>query len=108
MFNHPLPAISAHPLEQKAAEQKAMAHKAEGENKSLTALETQFPRILSNIVGLWGFPDLNNYLETLTLDERGNRSGFPEDVWQELYLLACIHETIVPKIAVPNRYYITE
>ncbi len=59
-------------------------------------LETQFPRILQAIQALWGYPELNLYLEKLTIDDRGGRAGFPPAAWDEIYLLMRIHQHILP------------
>ena len=45
----------------------------------LLLIET-FPRIGNRIVLLWGTVDLQNYLNTLIVDERGGREGFPHPV----------------------------
>lgn len=59
-------------------------------------LETQFPHILQAIQALWGYPELNSYLEKLTIDNRGSRAGFPPAAWDEIYLLMRIHQHILP------------
>lgn len=64
---------------------------------SQTALEAQFPHILISIQALWGFRELNTYFTKLTLDERGNRAGFPPEVWDEIYMLLRLHQDIVPE-----------
>lgn len=61
-----------------------------------SALETQFPRILNAIQDLWGYPELNRYFNQLTVSERSGREGFPAEVWEEIYLLMSVHESIVP------------
>lgn len=61
-----------------------------------TALETRFPRILHAIQALWGYPEMNLYFHKLTIDDRGNREGFPPDAWDEISLLMHVHERIVP------------
>ncbi|MBI1889325.1 MAG: hypothetical protein HYS18_01625 [Burkholderiales bacterium] len=62
-----------------------------------SALETQFPHILSAIQALWGFRELGMYFTKLTLDERGNRAGFPAEVWDEIHVLLRIHQELVPE-----------
>ena len=47
-------------------------------------LEEQFPRIFGKVALLWGTLELENYLQELILDYRGNRSGFPSEVMREL------------------------
>jgi hypothetical protein len=58
-------------------------------------LETEFPRILDSIMLMWGYPELNLYFRKLAVDGRSGRQGFPPDVWDEIHMLACVHELIV-------------
>jgi hypothetical protein len=62
-----------------------------------TALEKDFPRILMTIQNMWGYPELNTYFRKLTLDTRGDREGFPKDVWEEIFTLLYVHQMIVPE-----------
>ncbi|QAU35293.1 hypothetical protein [Janthinobacterium sp. 17J80-10] len=62
-----------------------------------SALETQFPHILSAIQALWGFKELNTYFTKLTIDERGGRAGFPPEVWDEIHTLLRLHQEILPE-----------
>lgn len=62
-----------------------------------TALEVQFPHILTSIQALWGFKELNAYFTKLTLDERGNRAGFPAEIWDEIHTLLRLHQEIMPE-----------
>jgi hypothetical protein len=59
-------------------------------------LETDFPRILDSISLMWGYPELNQYFRKLAINERSDRDGFPPAVWDEIDMLACVHELIVP------------
>jgi hypothetical protein len=59
--------------------------------ESMSALEKQFPRIAQNITLMWGFPEFLKYLEKISVDERGNRKGFPTEVMEELMLLHAVH-----------------
>ncbi len=63
-----------------------------------TVLETRFPRILEAIQALWGYPEMNLYFSKLTMDERGDRGGFPPEAWEELFLLMHVHQHIVPSL----------
>ena len=48
-------------------------------------LAQQFPRVLNHIIELWKRPlKCDDYLESLVIDQRGTRQGFPEDVTEEL------------------------
>ncbi|MBS0309681.1 MAG: hypothetical protein JSS58_12030 [Proteobacteria bacterium] len=62
-----------------------------------SALESQFPHVLSAIQALWGFKELNAYFTKLTIDERGDRAGFPAEVWDELHLLLVLHQELFPE-----------
>lgn len=62
-----------------------------------TALEKDFPRILTAIQNMWGYPELNAYLRKLTLDNRGDREGFPKEVWEEIFTLLYVHQLLVPE-----------
>lgn len=54
-------------------------------------LETTFPRILGQIVSLWGKAELDSYLDGLMVSDRPNRQGFPGDVAMEIFHLSNIH-----------------
>ncbi|OGB24174.1 MAG: hypothetical protein A3I66_11195 [Burkholderiales bacterium RIFCSPLOWO2_02_FULL_57_36] len=60
-------------------------------------MEKDFPRILAAIQSLWGYPELNSYFRKLTLDSRGDREGFPKEVWEEIFTLLYLHQIIVPE-----------
>lgn len=62
-----------------------------------TALEKDFPRILVAVQAMWGYPELNIYFRKLTLDSRGDRGGFPKEVWEEIFALLYLHQVIVPE-----------
>lgn len=64
-----------------------------------TTLTTRFPRILQAIQALCGYPELDVYFRKLTIDDRGNREGFPPDAWDEIFLLMHVHQRIVPPTA---------
>ncbi len=61
-----------------------------------TALEANFPQIVKKIQILWGYPEMNTYFLSLTIDERGNREGFPPEVWDDLQVLLLIHHDLFP------------
>jgi len=54
-------------------------------------LEALFPRILNEIVLLWGKPELDIYLNGLMVTERTDRQGFPDAVASEIFRLSTIH-----------------
>lgn len=52
------------------------------------ALARRFPRIANSICDMWRrVARCEEYLDTLVVDRRGDRSGFPADVAQELTVL---------------------
>ena len=54
-----------------------------------TVLEEDFPRVLDAIRAMWGYQALNTYFLKLTMDERGDRVGFPTEAWEDIYMLCC-------------------
>ena len=71
------------------------------------SLDKDYPRVYQAIQAMWGFKELNEYFRKRTLDERGNREGFPPEVWEEIYLLMRIHEIIVPEYMFQNTNFRT-
>jgi hypothetical protein len=61
-----------------------------------SVLEKDFPRIMSAVQAMWGYQELNLYFKNLTLDNRGDREGFPKEAWEEIFLLLYLHQAIVP------------
>jgi hypothetical protein len=59
----------------------------------LSPLEEHFPRLVPEIVALWGTPPCFEHLQALLVDDRGGRQGFPADVYSDLSLLL----TLVPR-----------
>ena len=62
------------------------------DRKYVSALEKHFPRIVDKILLMWGAKELPEYLNTLLLDNRGDRHGYPFEVIQEMMFLQEIHE----------------
>ncbi|WP_157314218.1 ankyrin repeat domain-containing protein [Chitinibacter sp. GC72] len=54
-------------------------------------LEQQYPRILEQVVALWGSEQLEPFISELAVDERGTRQGFPPAVASELFTLYQLH-----------------
>jgi hypothetical protein len=54
-------------------------------------LEAGFPRIAKTIRELWGKRELDEYLDRLLIDERGDRHGFPPEVVEALLALSHRH-----------------
>ena len=59
-----------------------------------TPLEKTFPHILVKIQTLWGYPEMELYFARLAIDDRGDREGFPADVWDDLQMLMQVHHDL--------------
>jgi len=59
----------------------------------LSPLEEQFPRLVPEILALWGTPTCFEQLQDLLVDSRGGRQGFPAEVYSDLSMLL----TLVPR-----------
>ena len=58
----------------------------------VSAIENGFPRIAERIGLLWGADDFPDYLNSLMIDKRGDRQGFPFDVLDEFMFLSELHD----------------
>jgi hypothetical protein len=68
--------------------------KAEPKDISYTsAIEKRFPHVAQKIVLMWGTPDFSEFLNKLMIDDRGDRSGFPPEVIDEMLFLHAINDT---------------
>ena len=74
----------------------AAARDDDDDDDSVTPLEKGFPHILKKIQALWGYPEMNLYFSRLTIDDRGDREGFPAEVWDDLHTLMQLHQAISP------------
>jgi hypothetical protein len=69
----------------------------------LVALRGQFPRVLNRIADAWHSPKtFTALIDSLLLDERGKRQGFPFEVMSELtelreYYFAMVHPEAQPR-----------
>jgi hypothetical protein len=54
---------------------------------ALSALETGFPHVVRRLLECWHTPAARPYLDSLILDDRGGRRGFPPEVFSEILLL---------------------
>ncbi len=70
----------------------------------LILLET-FPRIGNRTALLWGTVDLQNYLNTLIVDERGGREGFPHPVAEAILRIHGEHYKIASGIESRNEMH---
>jgi hypothetical protein len=60
-------------------------------------LATRYPRIANNIADIWRrVARCEEYLDTLVVDRRGNRAGFPPDVARELNNLRGLYTELHP------------
>lgn len=56
--------------------------------KAISAIETRFPHIARELCALWKTDRIEIYMDSLLIDDRGGRVGFPEDVLDELMFLS--------------------
>jgi hypothetical protein len=62
-------------------------------------LAQQFPRIVNRLALVWPDPVLTGrYFESLLIDHRGNRKGFPPEVAQELIALRAHYGARAPEV----------
>jgi hypothetical protein len=55
-------------------------------------LEANYSRIFNKIIGMWGTPELDAFINDLFVDKRGGRQGFPAEVMNDILVLSRIHE----------------
>lgn len=55
---------------------------------SQCAIERRFPHIVHELLKRWHSGDIDAYMDSLLIDTRGNRKGFPADVLDELIFLS--------------------
>lgn len=63
-----------------------------------SCLEHFHPNIIDRLTLLWGYPECLNLLDSLTVDLRGDRQGFRQEVLEELMFL----HTILPARKEPS------
>lgn len=66
-------------------------------------IEQHFPHILAKLANLWGKPEADRYLDSLTMPDRPGRRGFPEEAARELFKLSMIHSTLQSAKGVASR-----
>jgi len=86
--SQPFPDLSL--LEEKLERRKGPAERIEVQ----AAIEA-YPRIARRIEELWGTPECEHFLNTLVIDTRGNRQGFPPAVLEELLYLGRLARALV-------------
>lgn len=56
--------------------------------RSRSAIEARYPHIARELSALWQTGQIELYLDSLLIDTRGGRQGFPADVLDELMFLS--------------------
>ena len=56
-----------------------------------SAVELHFPRIAKMLTDAWATPEFEKVANSLMVDERGGRQGFPKDVIGEIFFLYTLH-----------------
>lgn len=56
--------------------------------RTVSAIESRFPHIARELCALWQTDQIELYLDSLLIDDRGGRIGFPPDVLDELMFLS--------------------
>lgn len=77
-------------LDEKVEPRKGPARKVD----VVCALE-EYPRICARVQQLWGTAECEAYLNTLVIDTRGNRKGFPAPMMEELLYLGRLARALV-------------
>lgn len=66
-------------------------------------MEKDFARVLQKIELFWGEREALTYFDSLLLDNREGRQGFPDDVLSEITLLKQVHDFLFPSLEInPN------
>ena len=90
----PRPPVDALPdlslLDEKVEQRKGPAQKIDVRS----SLE-DYPRICAHVQQLWGTAECESYLNTLVIDTRGNRQGFPAPMMEELLYLGRLARALV-------------
>jgi hypothetical protein len=76
-------------------DEKLEPRKGPVEHLQVRAALEDYPRISSRIEQLWGTADCEAYLNSLVIDTRGNRQGFPPAMMEELLYLGRLARALV-------------
>ncbi|MPZ42276.1 MAG: hypothetical protein GEV05_02525 [Betaproteobacteria bacterium] len=76
-------------------DEKVEPKKGPAEHLRVRAALEDYPRISTRIEQLWGTPDCEAYLNSLVIDTRGNRQGFPPAMMEELLYLGRLARALV-------------
>lgn len=58
---------------------------------SLNVITEGYPRIARAIELMWGSPDMDDYFRALVIDDRRDRSGFPQEILGAILKLSVEH-----------------
>lgn len=86
--------MSVHTIEKAPA---GIRQAATGES----AIELRFARIARELTARWHGSDIDEYLDGLLIDTRGNRMGFPPEVLEEIMFLAGVR-WYMDKVKIPE------
>ena len=76
-------------------DEKLEPRRGPAEQVQVRAALEDHPRIAGRIQQLWGTPDCEEYLNSLVIDTRGNRKGFPPAMLEELLYLGRLARALV-------------
>jgi hypothetical protein len=76
-------------------DEKVEGHKGPAQKLDIACAIEDYPRICTRIQQLWGTPECEAYLNTLVIDTRGNRKGFPPAMMEELLYLGRLARALV-------------
>lgn len=90
-------------LQMRVPKESAEQAKDQSKNRpafsTFSALEERYMRLAKEVETLWPRPECKPYLESLIMDNRANRQGFPEDVLAELVFLHKVFNEITAPYA---------
>ena len=72
-----------------SASSTSRSHRTNGLDQ-ISAIEKHFPRIARELSLYWKCSNIDTYIDSMLLDDRGDRLGFPPDILDELMFLAGI------------------
>jgi ankyrin repeat protein len=72
------------------------------------ALEAKFSRVFNKVMNMWGNPELDAYFESLMVDKRGGRKGFPMDVMNDILVLSRVHQQVMAQVGTKGRPFSNE
>lgn len=76
-------------------DEKVEARKGPAQKIDVRCALEDYPRISTRVQQLWGTTECESYLNTLVIDTRGNRKGFPAPMMEELLYLGRLARALV-------------